>query len=50
MGFILLIMIAGMGIGAPLPFNSREKFMNKRIQIEQVEEQEEVGFVDVDKE
>lgn len=38
---ICLILLAGMGIGAPVSFNSREKYLNYEVKIEQVDSKEE---------
>ncbi|MDN5215380.1 hypothetical protein QQ020_25095 [Fulvivirgaceae bacterium BMA12] len=37
----LFILLASMGIGAPISFNSRERYMDREIRIEQVEKKDE---------
>lgn len=40
LGVVFLIVLGSIGIGAILPFNSKEKYMNREIRIEQVEKRE----------
>lgn len=40
LGLVLLIILASIGIGATIPFGTREKYMNREITIEQVEKRE----------
>ena len=41
LGLVFFITLASIGIGAIIPFNSREKYMNHEIRVEQVEKREE---------
>ena len=40
LGLIGLILLASLGIGAPISFNTREKFMDYKVRIEQVDKKD----------